>query len=430
MIRRLRTRSIGPVPELDLEFGERLNVVTGDNGLGKSFLLDVIWWAMTRRWPREINPRLTHGWMARPGRKARGEIAFSLTTDAGTDTAHESVFDAGRQAWTGKPGRPHNPGLVLYAMADGGFAVWDSARNHWRRPIDPGLQERPPAYVFSPAEVWDGLSRGGAVLCEGLIRDWGGWQKENGRPFRMLADLLARLSPSANEQLSIGELTRISLDDVRDMPTIHPFRNGEAVPAVFASSAVRRVLAMSYLLIWSLEEHRRVGELLNQDTARHVTFLIDEMEAHLHPRWQRTILPAIIGAMSALMERSSIQLVVTTHSPLILASLEGFFEDGEDGRDAWFDLDAGGRGAVLTRRPFINQGDVGGWLTSPAFDLPTDRSPAREDLERRINDVVAQPDAAVDAIRKLDRDMSRRLSEVDPLWIRWRRFLRSRGLEA
>ncbi len=30
-----------------LHFGLRLNIITGDNSLGKSFILDVVWWALT-----------------------------------------------------------------------------------------------------------------------------------------------------------------------------------------------------------------------------------------------------------------------------------------------------------------------------------------------------------------------------------------------
>ncbi|WP_218969708.1 hypothetical protein, partial [Candidatus Synechococcus spongiarum] len=44
----------------------RLNLSIGDNGLGKSFLLDVAWWALTRKWPRDLNPRLMSGYQARP----------------------------------------------------------------------------------------------------------------------------------------------------------------------------------------------------------------------------------------------------------------------------------------------------------------------------------------------------------------------------
>ena len=49
MIEYLHLENVGPAPELTMELGPRLNLITGDNGLGKSFLLDVAWWALTRR---------------------------------------------------------------------------------------------------------------------------------------------------------------------------------------------------------------------------------------------------------------------------------------------------------------------------------------------------------------------------------------------
>jgi len=36
VLRELHLRNTGPSPQLDAEFAERLNVFTGDNGLGKS----------------------------------------------------------------------------------------------------------------------------------------------------------------------------------------------------------------------------------------------------------------------------------------------------------------------------------------------------------------------------------------------------------
>lgn len=50
MLKELKIINIGPA-DAELEFGNRLNLITGDNGLGKSFLLDIAWWAMTRKWP-------------------------------------------------------------------------------------------------------------------------------------------------------------------------------------------------------------------------------------------------------------------------------------------------------------------------------------------------------------------------------------------
>ena len=50
MIRHLETTNIGPTEHLEMQFAPRLNLMTGDNGLGKSFLLDIIWWCMTKFW--------------------------------------------------------------------------------------------------------------------------------------------------------------------------------------------------------------------------------------------------------------------------------------------------------------------------------------------------------------------------------------------
>ena len=66
MLERLELKNVGPAPEMALDMAPRLNLITGDNGLGKSFLLDVAWWALTRKWPRDLNPRLTSGYAARP----------------------------------------------------------------------------------------------------------------------------------------------------------------------------------------------------------------------------------------------------------------------------------------------------------------------------------------------------------------------------
>ena len=51
MLQSIELRGVGPVAELDAELGSRLNVVTGDNGLGKSFILDTCFWALTGTWP-------------------------------------------------------------------------------------------------------------------------------------------------------------------------------------------------------------------------------------------------------------------------------------------------------------------------------------------------------------------------------------------
>lgn len=421
MIKHLKLSNVGPAPTMELEFGKRLNLLTGDNGLGKSFLLDIIWWALARKWPAEINPKLTSGKKALPATPGKASISFSFTGKSKTER-YESTYLPKEQAWTGRQGRPSNPGLVLYAMTDGSFAVWDPARNYWRTKDGVDIQERLPAYVFSPTEVWDGLpGQGNTWLCNGLVRDWAGWQKERGAPFKHLKDLLEVLSPSSKEKLEPGDLTRISLDDVRDMPTVRmPYQQDVAV--VHASSGMRRIMALAYFLVWAWEEHRQAAKQLQEPEAKQIVFLIDEIESHLHPSWQRTVVPALLKVMGKLTKGAEVQLITATHSPLIMASVEPLFDVK---RDAWFDLDFVSIESIknrveLTKRAFVRRGDVVNWLTSEAFDLASARS---LEAERVLQDAaIAMSDENFDAKRaqKLDAQLREVLGDTDPFWMRWR----------
>ena len=78
---------------------------------------------------------------------------------------------------------------------------------------------------------------------------------------------------------------------------------------------------------------------MGQPPSKRLVVLIDEIEAQLHPRWQRAIVPAALKVIDALAGEDpdrSIQFIIATHSPLVLASLESTF-DSE--RDTWFDID-------------------------------------------------------------------------------------------
>lgn len=430
MLKALHLRQVGPCDKLDLALKPRLNLITGDNGLGKSFLLDIAWWSMTRHWPQTLNRALVSGYVARPQSAKEGSIEFVVQGKTRRDVRYTSTFSARDESWTGKAGRPHNPGLVLYAMADGGFAVWDPARNYWKTTGGQDVQERVPAYVFSPRDVWDGLKdpeRG--QLCNGLLNDWAGWQKEAGEPYQQLCSVLHKLSESEDDLLRPGPLTRVSLDDARDIPTLAT-AYGKAVPVLYASSGIRRVLALAYLLVWSWQEHLKASALLEEETTPQVVFLIDEVEAHLHPRWQRAIVAALLEVTQALAREAQVQLIVATHSPLVMASVESRFDAARDG---WFDLDLvpSTRTATpqvqLTERPFERLGDVSNWLVSEAFDLGSARSREAEVLLAQASALVEDPRATAEQAHQLTAQLEGVLGGIDPFWIRWRLAGAQRG---
>jgi AAA domain, putative AbiEii toxin, Type IV TA system len=359
MLEYLSLTNVGPAPKMEIELAKRLNLITGDNGLGKSFLLDIAWWALTRRWPHDLNANLTSGFPAKPtDLKKPAFIRFRLKSKVKSVT-YESKYVPRDESWLGKAGRPWNPGLVIYAHADGGFSVWDPARNYWKKRGNVDIQERLPGYVLSPQDVWNGLTvpvEGRPTrVCNGLLDDWSVWIREKGTNAKRMAEILSRLAPQA-ETMEVGPLLRLSVSDVRDIPSIRtPY--SQAVPILHASSGVRRIAGLAYMLMWSWNEHVRAAEQLGETLTKQVVMLFDEIESHLHPRWQRSILSSVLHIAESLHEKATVQLLAATHSPLVLASAEPTFDAN---KDAWFDLDLDKQAheVQLTKRPFTRLGEV------------------------------------------------------------------------
>lgn len=408
MLESLHLKNVGPASEMALKLTPRLNLITGDNGLGKSFLLDISWWALTRTWAR--HPVLPAPPPTRPC------IGYSYTKSTPRSYAYESTYDRKAERWSVKNSRPAIPGLVLYAQVDGGFSVWDPARNYWKTEAP----DRPSAYLFAPHEVWEGNSH-----CEGLIRDWASWQRENGEAYSMLTEVLRVLSPPGGEPLVPGELRKLTVDDPKRYPTLRmPY--GQDVAVTHASAGMRRIIALTYLLIWAWQEHIAAAEVRGDDPAREIIFLIDEIEAHLHPLWQRRIVPAVLNVMDALTGRhgSRVQLITATHSPLVLASVEPIFNVDED---AWFDLDLEDAQVILRKREFVRRGEVSNWLTSEAFDLRTARSLEAETAIETALALLRQEDPPWQDVKAANQQLhDAGLPDIDPFWVRWGQFVEQR----
>ena len=357
MIEYLKLKNVGPASALEAHWAKRLNVITGDNGLGKSFLLDIAWWALTRTWANT---------MALPNGQEVANIEYKINGEAGEARKVISKFIRDNAYWGGLSNNwTVVGGVVVYVRVDGGFSVWDAARNHWRN--DKG---RPDAYHFAAKDVWDGLDVGGQRVCEGLERDWVSWQKGREPQFDALQEALRELSPTG-DSLQVGLPQRLFLGEGRDRPTL--LMGGQTVPVALASAGVRRILALAYFLVWAWFEHRVAAQLLGREPGRQFVILFDEPETHLHPRWQRSLLPSLMAALNKLRGIGGVspQFLVATHSPLVLASLEGVFDPAQDDL---FQLSVDEGRVRLDQGCWANQGDVSSWLESDVFGLEQARS--------------------------------------------------------
>ena len=69
---------------------------------------------------------------------------------------------------------------------------------------------------------------------------------------------------------------------------------------IFLSAGIKRILSLAYLLVWTWETHKEASKNIGRPPQSKIVFIIDEMEAHLHPQWQRVIVPALLDVIKEL----------------------------------------------------------------------------------------------------------------------------------
>lgn len=405
MLKYLHLQGVGLAPDLRVDWAPRLNLIAGDNGLGKSFLLDLAWWALTRTWVGNV------ALPAPNSKKARIEFVVQGKTKAAEPVV--STFRRADESWPLVKARPTMSGIVIYIRIDGGFSVWDPARNYWR--TDPG---RPPAYHFAADQVWNGLDVNGQRVCEGLERDWVNWQEGRKPQFQALEAVLKVISPPS-EQLRAGPPQRLFIGEGRERPTL--LMGNQTVPVALASAGVRRMLALAYCMVWAWHEHHAAATLLGKQPENRFVILFDEPETHLHPRWQRTVLPSLLEAINTLRKSRghAPQMLVATHSPLVAASLEPMFDIN---KDDLIHLSLQSGQVVVDQGGWATQGDATNWLVSETFGLEQARSvdaeQAIEAAEAFMRGEIPQQKHLLTE-EKIHAALRRLLPAGDIFWPRW-----------
>ena len=375
MLERIDLTEVGPAADLDVTFASRLNVFTGDNGLGKSFLLDVAWWALTGDW--------VDGKAATLRRRGNGPARITTVPGpigmawklSGDDEKHFASVGAFRGPGRKKDSDRKKSNLGVFVRSDGGVSIFDPVRIRRALPrrnadfLPSEIGYHSATYDLSRQDLWDGSKDGDDVICRGLIEDWRSWMGTDPETFAVFEQALATLSPGQDEdRLVPGPPLKVSLRDVREVPSLRtPYAD---VPVTDASEGVMRILGVAYALVWTWREHRRAAEFVGQPPLTSLVLLFDEVEAHLHPRWQRLILPAVLRVLDSL-DMKDVQVLAVTHAPLVLASIEPDFDPDQD---ALFHFGLDRNQVRLTPLLWAKQGDAVNWLVSEAFGLSQARS--------------------------------------------------------
>ena len=398
---------VGPVSKLIFNPGSRLNIITGDNSLGKSFLLDVIWWALTGAWVgEEITPYRSP---LRQG-ETPPRITFQLAATIRTQP-QKCLFSFETYTWSRPTKQQVMPGLVVYARADGSFAIWDPARR-----ANPAQK---PFLLLTREHVW----HGDPGRIEGVVRDWGTWQRTPDSPFELFLKVLARISPPELGKLAPGKPMRLPFVSHQEIPTIsHPYGD---VPIIHESAGVRRMISLAYVIVWAWHQHRFSAEFLGRAAERQLVVLVDELEAHLHPRWQRVILPALLGVLNDLSSELNSQIFVATHSPLVLASAEPVFRQEADKLHS-LETTASGK-VVFEELPFVARGRVDEWLRSRAFGMNEPRSKPAAEAIRLAKELQEKEVIRSEEVQQVHQALVESIPPGDTFWARWLLFAKKHG---
>jgi predicted ATP-binding protein involved in virulence len=134
------------------------------------------------------------------------------------------------------------------------------------------------------------------------------WELQHNKKSELLAAVSSAVAACVDDCRKIYH-------DVKEDQLIIQLSNDELIPFHMLSDGVRSVLAMvmelsfrSYLLNPHLGEDAPLGT--------NGIVLIDEIDLHLHPEWQKKIVNDLMTAFPL------IQFIVTTHAPLVVGSLK------------------------------------------------------------------------------------------------------------
>ena len=272
-------------------------------------------------------------------------------------------------AWYGvdRLGRPH-PGRKVARSGD----RWEA----YESSLNPSLDE-------APLLQW---------LQDEMLGDVA--RKQHGEPERFLHTTVM----DAVAQATRG-VTNAWYDPVEQAPAVR-FENGHVAPWSELSDGYHVYVAL-------VADIARRAVMLNQFDAGEAparvegVVLIDELDLHLHPRWQRVALAGLRDVFPRL------QFVITTHSPQVLSSVENrqvrWLVDGE-----------------------LREGDVHVWGRDTNAILrdhmhTDDRDDAGTAALQRLYDAIHRGDR--EQVDDLYRDLLRRWGDADPELIRARAFM-------
>ena len=211
----------------------------------------------------------------------------SATSETASNLSDGRRLFANRTSLDRHVGAPPVSGIVVYAHADGSFSVLEpcpelldsTGRFESSRAVPTGIRIHRGRSMGRTCRYPGRATRSGLHwVAVGLVAVGPGRPRQRQGNGFDLAGSVSRAGFGPDDRARTP--MRLSVDDAREIPSIVTNYAGQ-VPIVHASSGIRRIVALAYILTWTWSEHRIVSELRETAVYRQVVMLFDEVESHL-----------------------------------------------------------------------------------------------------------------------------------------------------
>ena len=321
-LKRLRLTNLGPFDEIEFELDEHVNVFTGPNNSGKSTALVALGELTVDPFlmPDKLLRTATSRFEVEYG--GQGEVWASSFPTGGDDKqqfddwmgfvttiGYSSFVPAVRRSTDFRAKAPTVSKLSHELAGEELLEIEELHQEFNRR-----------AKLIET----DALSISDEAVVQKIIElDYRAYRR--GKPeIRGIVEKTAAIASEVTEGYPI-RFVRVDEDDDGLFPQ---FETPDGlVPLNVLSQGTQSLIQWLARLLIDMAEYYDYPEDIEQ---RPGTLIIDEIDAHLHPSWQRRIIPTLTSHFP------NLQIFCSTHSPLMLAGLEAgqvqLLDRGEDGR--------------------------------------------------------------------------------------------------
>lgn len=303
-IETLKVQNAGPFMDLKINFNPRVNILIGANGVGKTSVLRCLSVAPTYCYMQDMRVR------------ENGSISFCTKENEQTHCYGFSWSKPTqyRVSTTPQPFQPKMGAISHFGSSDRQYKLFAIGANRFfsYKRIE-GMKREAPSNERIKAVLDKNLSYLDTTEMPNvkqwminryfvIEKDWAKVEKYN---WHKLNDLLSTLAPKGSQ----FAFERIG----RDLEPIFSLNHRECYLEEL-SSGYKSVLSMLFSIIDWIEGVNE-GEQAYIDKAEG-TVLIDEIDTHLHPSWQCSILTTLCTIFPKL------QFIVTTHSPFVISNAQ------------------------------------------------------------------------------------------------------------